>query len=373
MKRAMSPVFLALALALAGTPFEADPARAQDAATTVASGLNGPMGVIVTPDGAAWVIETGVGGDRELEILSPMTRQMATARYGNSARVIRIAPDGGQSEVAVLPSMVIGPGDSFGGSRLARLDGVLYATSGAWGAEWGDKPLPGLGTLVRIEDGKPVQVADLWGFEAANDPDGQALESNPYGLAAGPDGMLWVLDAAGNDLLKVDPATGAVEVVATFEMLPSPIPNPERGDVKATDAVPTGLTFDTQGNVYVSYLSGFPFVPGSARVVKVTPDGAVSDYATGLTMLIDLRTGPDGQLYAVSFGRFTDQGPQPNSGAIVRVKPGTASEELVTGLQFPTSVAFNAAGDAYVTTNGMGEPGKGELVVYKGLAARADR
>jgi hypothetical protein len=170
--------------------------------------------------------------------------------------------------------------------------------------------------------------------------------------------------------LKVDPASGAVQLVAVFGMVPSPIPNPERGNQMMTDAVPTGLAFNPDGSVYVSYLPGFPFVPGSAKVVKVTPDGSVSDYATGLTMLTDLRRGPDGQLYAVTLARFTDQGPQPNTGAIVRIEPGDASEEVVTGLSFPTSIDFNAAGDAYVTTNGMGEPGKGEVVMYKGLAAR---
>lgn len=366
-----SLVVIVLSLAVALIPFHAKPAGAQGAGTSVASGLNGPMGVMVTSDGAVWVIDTGVGGDQELEILSPMTGEPTAATFGSSARIIRIAPDGGQKEIARLPSMFLGPGESFGGGRLAMLDGKLYATSGAWASVWGDKPLPGMATLVKIEDGKPIELLDTWDYETAHDPDKQALESNPYGLAAGPDGKLWLLDSAGNDLLKIDPATGAVQVVAVFEMVPSPIPNAERGGVMATDAVPTGLAFDDAGNVYVSYLPGFPFVPGSAKVVKVTPDGAVSDYATGLTMLTDLRRGPDGQLYAITLARFTDQGPQPNTGAVVRVKQGEASEEIVTGLSFPTSIDFNTAGDAYVTTNGMGEPGKGEVVVYKGLAKRA--
>jgi len=364
-----SQVIFVLAMVVALIPFYARPARAQDAGMTVASGLNGPMGVMVTLDGAVWVIDTGVGGDQALDIVSPMTGEPTTAKFGSSARIIRIAPDGGQKEIARLPSMFLGPGESFGGARLAMINGKVYATSGAWATVWGDKPLPGLATLMRIDDGKPTELVNLWDFETTHDPDKQAIESNPFGLAAGPDGKLWLLDSAGNDLLKIDPSTGAVQIVAVFEMVPSPIPNAERGGVMATDAVPTGLAFDPQDNVYVSCLPGFPFVPGSAKVVKVTPDGSVSDYATGLTMLTDLRRGPDGQLYAISLGRFTDQGPQPNTGAIVRVKAGDASEEIVTGLAFPTSIGFNSAGDAYVTTNGMGEPGKGEVVVYKGLAA----
>jgi hypothetical protein len=137
------------------------------------------------------------------------------------------------------------------------------------------------------------------------------------------------------------------------------------------DPVPTGVAFDPAGNVYVSHLPGFPFLPGSAKVVKVTPAGQVSDYATGLTMLTDLRNGPDGNMYAVQIGVFTEQGPTPNSGAIIRVKEGDASEVVLSGLSFPTSVDFNAAGDAYVTINGIGAPGSGEVVMYSDLTSQA--
>jgi quercetin dioxygenase-like cupin family protein len=173
--------------------------------------------------------------------------------------------------------------------------------------------------------------------------------------------MLWVADAAANTLLKVDPETGALDVVAIFGGVESPLPNANRGDALESDPVPTAVAFDRGGNAYVSLLPGTPFRPGSARVLKVTPDGAVQEWADNLTMLTDLRRGPDGELYAVSYGKFTEQGPVPNSGAIVRVHPGSVSEEVVTGLSFPTSVDFNAEGDAFVTTNGGGPPGVGEL------------
>ena len=135
--------------------------------------------------------------------------------------------------------------------------------------------------------------------------------------------------------------------------------------------MPTGVAFDGSGQVYVSFLPGFPFLPGSAKVVQVTPDGEVSDYATGLTMITDLRSGPDGGLYAVQLGQFTEHGPVPNSGAIIRVKPGAASEVVVSGLSFPTSIDFNQAGDAYVTINGVGAPGSGQVVMYAGLTSMA--
>jgi hypothetical protein len=113
-----------------------------------------------------------------------------------------------------------------------------------------------------------------------------------------------------------------------------------------SDPVPTAVAFDSEGNAYVSLLPRFPFLPGSAKVVKVTPDGQTSDYATGLTMLTDLRPGPDGSLYAVSIGQFTEQGPTPNSGAIIRIKEGAASETVMSGLMSPTSIDFTPEGDA---------------------------
>jgi hypothetical protein len=119
----------------------------------------------------------------------------------------------------------------------------------------------------------------------------------------------------------------------------------------------------------VSLLSGFPFVPGSAKVLKVSAGGQVTDYATGLTMITDLRNGPDGNLYAVSFGQFGEQGPVPGSGAILRIKAGDASETVIGGLTFPTSIDFTAEGDAYVTTPGVGAPGSGAVIMFEGLTS----
>jgi hypothetical protein len=93
----------------------------------------------------------------------------------------------------------------------------------------------------------------------------------------------------------------------------------------------------------------------------------VSDFAAGLTMLTDLRAGPDGALYGVQFARFTEQGPELGSGAVIRVKAGDASEVVVSGLMFPTSIDFNVDGDAFVTVNGVGAPGSGQVVRFAGL------
>ncbi len=96
--------------------------------------------------------------------------------------------------------------------------------------------------------------------------------------------------------------------------------------------------------------------------------------STGLTIMTDLEAGPDGNLYAVQFAVFTDQGPTLNSGALVKVAEGEGSTPVVGGLSFPTSVDFNEAGDAYVTINGVGAPGCGAVVMYRrGCCVRCRR
>ncbi|MCB0212677.1 MAG: ScyD/ScyE family protein, partial [Anaerolineae bacterium] len=337
--------------------------QAQGGGETVATGLNAPMGVLVAPDGSVYVIDSGMGGDEEIPFISPQTGQEITAQFGESARIVQIAADGTQSDVAALPSVLAGM-EPIGGARLAMVDGTLYATAGQMLGELGTDAMENSAAVLKIEDGQVSEVASTWVVERDQNPDGTVVDSHPYGLTAAPDGSLWVTDAGGNSLLKVDPASGDIELVTAFDGVPSPLPSPTRDNALLTDPVPTGVVVDDSGTAYVSLLPGFPFIPGSSKVVQVSAGGEVSDYATGLTMLTDLRMGPDGNMYAVQVGQFTEQGPVPNMGRIIRIKEGDASEVVVDGLSFPTSVDFNANGDAYVTINGVGAPGSGEVVMF---------
>ena len=375
--------FLTVTMVLAASLSGFGTVTAQDTGTVVIDGLNSPMGVLVTPDGSVWVVDTGVGGDVEMQLVmfgdaeaisEVETGGLTSWRFGETARVVQLSPEGTETEIATLPSLIF-PADpvfNSGGAGLAMIDDVVYVTSGMW---WpaGDAERPdGFAAVVRIEDGHGIEIANTWDVEQEYNPDGWELATNPYGLGVGPDGDLWVADAAANSLLRVDPGTGRVEVVAVFDGMPGPIPNPDRDGALETAPVPTGVAFDQSGTLYVSLLPGVPFVPGSAKVVEVSPDGTVADYATGLTMLTDIQFGPDGNLYGVSFAEFTETGPTPESGEVVRIVKGGTPETVLTGLSFPTSIGFNSSGDAYVTVNGMGEPGTGQVVMYVGVAAGPD-
>ena len=336
------------------------------AQTLVAEGLNGPMGVLVAPDGSVWIIDSGLGGGEEFTAFFPNFGAEFTANYGDSARIVQVTPDGEMNEIATLPSIVVGQ-ETTGGARLALLNDTVYATSGFW-VDVGVEAPDLMSTIVKLEDGEVVEVADAWAFEQAQNPDGFIAESHPYGLLAGPDGSLWVADAGANDLLRVDPMSGEITLVATFDGVPGPLPNPARGDAMESDPVPTGVALGEDGNVYVGFLVGFPFIPGTAKVVQVGSDGSVSDYATGLTSLTDLKLGPDGHLYAVQFAVFSEEGPAPGSGALVRIAEGEASEVVLEGLMFPTAVDFDDSGNAFVVVNGVGAPGSGQVMRYDAVA-----
>ncbi len=334
----------------------------------VASGFNTPMGALVDDEGALWVIDSGMGGsDIMVETLETGTRQPITAGVGNSARIVKVHDDGSQEVVSTLPSILVGR-EATGGARLALSNGKLYATSGYWVEHAGLDAPSMMGSVIEIGGDSPTEIANIWDMEKADNPDGFVMESHPYGITTGPDGMLWVADAGANTLLKIDPESGETEVVVVFDGLPIPFPNPGRGGAMTTDAVPTAVVVDADGVAYVSLLMGFPFLPEMTKVVKVDVDGTVSDYATGLTSLTDLQLAPNGEMYAIQLAVFGEQGPTPATGALVHISEGN-SEVILSELNFPTGLAFNEDGDAYLTIDALGPPGSGNVMMFAGLAA----
>lgn len=340
---------------------------AQTPPRLVASGLNGPQGVYVAGDGSVWVTEDGLGGDQTFAAVGP--EGPGEGNYGNTARVVRVDPGGTQSVVAITPSVFVPGIGATGGGKIAVIGSNVYVANGVWNAGFSIPRPAKVDAVLRIEGNTATEVANVFAFEAANNPDGVpaaqgGIDSHAYGLAAGPDGQLYVADAGGNSLLRVNPATGAVSLVASLAGLTG----------TGAQSVPTGVTFGEDGTIYVSLLSGGPFPSGAARVVKVS-GGTASDFATGLTMLTDVERGPDGHLYAVSFGRFdtaaTGNPFVANAGSVIRLKANGDRETVLSGLNYPTSIAFNPDGDAFVAENGVGAPGSGRVMRYTGLTRYA--
>jgi hypothetical protein len=324
--------------------------EAQGARTVVASGLDNPRGLTFGPDGMLYVAEAGTGGSTESAWVPPFM----TAKIGTSGRILKI--DGGQATPVAtgLQSIALGPADEMVGPQsLAFVGSTIYALVGQANA------LPtGVQTyslLVKIgADGKAETVADLGQYEKEHNPDGTVADSNPFGIAVGPDGNLYVADAGGNDLLKVTPS-GEVGTVTAWKDNP----------------VPTSVAFDQQGRAYVSFLSPNPFVTGSARVERWT-GGASEVLVPGLMTAVDVKIGPDDHVYILEHSGERIMGPPPhfkeNSGRVLRVTP-SGVEQVAAGLNFPTKMAFGPDGALYVSNNAVGQPPKSGEVLKLTLPA----
>lgn len=94
--------------------------------TTIATGLNGPRGLTLGPDGALYVAEAGTGGPNPPCEVVPV---VGPYHGGPTATVSRISPDGERTiVVSGLPSALssLPSGDTNGASDVAFLGDNLY-------------------------------------------------------------------------------------------------------------------------------------------------------------------------------------------------------------------------------------------------------
>lgn len=293
----------------------------------------------------------------------------------------------GVETVAVVPTV---EGSPVNGLATIGADGV-FATSGGLDLAVG-------AGLWRVSDDGARMVADIEQFESSHDPD--ALEgrrwkqlaceddaaqgftagpqSNPYHLVAISDLTTLVADAAGNTLLSAS-IGGDVDWIAVFEP-----PVDEQGEWRffrpAENApeidchvqpVPTAVAVGPDGAYYVGELTGTPAVPGWSRVWRIEPGASnvvcPSDFCRvaieGLTSVIDVAFGPDGQLYVVEMDRagwlsLIVGGSL--GGAIKRCDVDSGTCETVEETERPLmAIAFDPFGQLWVAENeGIG-PGVG--------------
>jgi hypothetical protein len=366
-----SPLVLALFASLLLPAAASAQSAVPGGGTVVASGLNNPRFLSVAGDGTIYVGESGTGGAEQFTAPPPF----GGGNRGMTAQITRVRPDGTRSPVVGgLPSILLGR-ELIGVKGLIQSGSDLLFTVGYTLA---DTPEPYHPAVMRVPaaGGAAARVADIGAAEKATNPDGLAIDSNAYGLAQGADGTIYVADAGGNTIYAVNPTNGQVTRLATLGPLPSPMPNPGRGNRMERDPVPTSLTVGPDNAIYVVTLGGFPFIPG-ARVLKLQ-GGQVSEIAGGLGPMVDVDFGPDGKPYAVEFGSFslTSQPPgwTPNSGRVVRVGLDGSKEVVLAGLNMPNGLAFDGQGRLLVVENSnhpvaAGSPGR--VLRYEASQLRA--
>jgi len=298
-------------------------------ADLLASGLLGSIGGTIGPDGALYVPQFGLG---EITRIDPKTGAMTTFASGFPLPAIPGVP-GGVFDVA------------FVGDTAYALVTIVDAPEFL-----NDMGLPdtGVNGVYRIDDpSNPTLLADLGDFSRTNPPPPLFSyflpEGVQYALEPVADGLL-VTDGHHNRILHVD-FSGGTSVVKQY------------GNV-----VPAGLDV-FRGRVYLAENGAISGSPGAYQEIGQITTFDLGDPMTGgtlaggISMAVDIESGPGRSLYALSQGTWDptlDESAAgapalPDTGQLLRINRDGSSTVLLDGMNLPTSLHFKG-GIAYIVT-----------------------
>lgn len=327
-------------------------AQYENEMTELASGLNNPRHLFYGEDGSLYIAEAGKGGEMTGE------GPFGTVTYGETSQFSIVSPEGEQSVlIPGLISMDAGFGQIEGAMALHVTESSYWAVLGM-----GLKDTPeGQHVEALVEYDRETlqirQVIDLRAFERENNPDEAAeVVSNPADIAVDADGRVYIADASANAVLTWTPDDG-VQVFAAWPVV--------EGELSA---VPTSVAIGPDGDVYVGFLSGFPFPAGGARIERYAADGTLRQTYAGLTLVTDLLVTAEGTIYAVQFADgFGDQGYNPRTGSVVMVSED-GLETVVSELNFPYGIALAPDGRLAVSVESFGAaPDSGKVIAIGSL------
>lgn len=303
------------------------PVIAQDNA--IATGLISPRGIAYDSAGNLYIAEAGSGGDLQIEgMFGPMN-------VGGTGELTRLDADG-RIEVLVhnLPSQ--GPADSARGAQdvMVTEDAIWLLVGQAGG-------LPLSQTLLKLdpETLRIVSMADFYAVESELNPDGDIIESNPTSFDMTEDGVFYIADASCNCVM-IWTEGSTPQIFTSWDIDDNP--------------VPTAVALGNNNDLYVGFLSGFPFPEGGSRIEHWSLDGELLETFEGLTAVVDVLVTDDSTVYAVEHGVFNDTGW--SAGRVIRVSADDV-EVVADGLNRPWGLAITPEGDLAVVIDSVSDAG----------------
>ncbi|HEV3217894.1 MAG TPA: hypothetical protein VGZ27_19365, partial [Vicinamibacterales bacterium] len=142
--------------------------------------------------------------------------------------------------------------------------------------------------------------------------------SSPSGIAAGPDGNLWVIDldttlSSVGSIMRITP-TGSI---TTFPLAPF-------FGGQYQNLLPEAISAGPDGNVWFTAVTGPQIPQASSYVGRITPTGSETVFKLPFPRILwGITSGPDGNLWFTESGRFGE----PDQDAIGQITPaGTITE-----------------------------------------------
>jgi DNA-binding beta-propeller fold protein YncE len=341
----------------------------------VATGLQSPQKIVVTPAGNILVSETNLnpnagrisvvsrgGARRTLFDAFPSGQEVAGGASGPTAmalrgRVLYVAMGGGDTErrgERLGTSMHNPQGTSsplFASILAIQFNRDVDEITGPFTMTTAHQRALGDGDEIRMEDatGGTATISVLTRLPIS-EPDSLTIYrfSNPWGMGLSEDGRtMYVTDASTNALVRIDTNTGRWQRIVRFP------PNPNAGPVgpPVIDAVPTSVRIYGD-QLLVSFLTGFPFLPNAARVLLVDPNARTSQpFIFWLTSATDViwrpTSGPRPQFFALEFSTNQTATP-PAPGRLLRYD-GVEPQVVSSDLRAAVSMAFDlSANELYV-------------------------
>lgn len=273
------------------------------------TGLTAPLGLESDALGQLWVTEAGTGKKDDGELA-----------FINTQGVVYPVVQGFTSEASP-------EGAIFGLNHLLLKDNILYMLHGVEGR------LYKLDISGYQPGDKPLQASDLE-YEDVGTWVKKHLkteETDIFNLTVGPEGDIFIADAAANAVIRRDSKTKKLSVFATIP----PINNPG-GEPAQVEPVPTGITFDGE-KFLVCTFTGYPYPAKKATIYQIDLAGNTSVYQTGLSILTDMELGVDQKPVVLEYGTWTGETFIPNSGRMV-LSTTNKNVALVNNLNFPNSI-----------------------------------